>query len=217
MEITWLGHAAFHLRSGNSALLMDPFPPDLGLRISSSFTRASVVTVSNSDPNHSAVDTVSDEAKVLKGPGEYEVANLQIKGLRTRLNPLQSEVAAWNTVFVLEMEGVSICHLGRLAAPLSTKQVEELESPQVLLLPVGGHGLLSPTDAAELANAIEPRIVVPMLYAHAGNNVELEPLSRFMQELGIKQPEEQPRLSVTRTSLPGEMEVAVLQPTGTLI
>ena len=217
MEITWLGHAGFQLRSGNSALLMDPFPPSLGLRIPDALIRASVVTMSNSDPNHSAVDLVPGDPKVVKGPGEYEVSNLQIKGLRTQLAPSHPESGEWNTVFVLEMEGISVCHLGRLAAPLSTRQVEELASPQVLLLPVGGHGVLSPGEAAELANAMEPRIVAPMMYAHAGNKTTLEPLARFMQELGTKQPETQPRLSVTKTSLPGEMQVAVLQPAATLL
>ena len=123
---------------------MDPFPPDLGLRIPDSYTRTPVVTVSNDDPNHSAAHLFAGEPKVLKGPGEYEVTNLQIKGLRTRLVPSHPESSEWNTVFALEVEGLSVCHLGRLAAPLSTRQMEDLASPQVLLLPVGGHGVLSP-------------------------------------------------------------------------
>ena len=217
MDISWLGHAAFMLRSGGASLLTDPFPPSLGLRMPPAFASASVVTVSNGDPNHCATDLVSGDPKVLSGPGEYEVANLYIRGLRTRLETSHSETDGWNTVFVVEMESVTVCHLGRLAAPLSARQVEELSSPQVLLLPVGGHGALSPDDAAALANTIGPRIAVPMLHAHPGNKMELEPLSRFMQALGIKQPEAQARLTITKATLPGEMQVAVLQPTATLL
>ena len=218
MDITWLGHAAFLLRSGGSTLLMDPFPETLGVRVPPTLARAGVVTVSNDDPYHSAADVASESPTVLTGPGEYEVSGLRIKGLRTRLNAdPPPEGGGWNTVFVVEVEGISVCHLGALASPLTARQVEDLSSPQVLLLPVGGHGALSPSDAAEVVNTIEPRIAVPMMYAHSGNRLELEPLSRFMRELGIKQPASQNRLTITRASLPSETQVVPLDPAATLL
>ena len=220
MDITWLGHAAFLLRSGNASLLMDPFPESLGLRIPPQLAKSAVVTVSNAQPDHSAIEAVTGEPTVLTDPGEYEVAGLHIKGIRTRLDALgaaSGDPPTWNTTFLIEMEGLVVCHLGSLATLLSTRQVEELSSPQVLLVPAGGHGALSPTDAAELVNIMEPRIVVPMRYAHPSNKRELEPLSRFIQELGAIEPATENRLSITRSSLPGEMQVAVLQPAGTLL
>ncbi len=120
-------------------------------------------------------------------------------------------------MFSVEAEGLTLAHLGGLRSPLSTRQVEELSSRRVLLVPVGGHGALSPTEAVELVNTIEPRIAVPMMFAHPGNKLELEPLTRFMQELGTKEPDPLPKLSVTRSSLPTEMQVVVLQPAGTLL
>jgi L-ascorbate metabolism protein UlaG (beta-lactamase superfamily) len=218
MDITWIGHAAFLLRSGTSALLMDPFSETLGLRIPPPLAQASLVTVSNDQPHHSASDVAQAGSTVLSDPGEYELAGLRIKGLRTQINSsTSSETPAWNTIFIVEVEGLVICHLGGLGSPLSARQVENLSSPHVLLLPVGGHGVLSPAAAAELVNTLEPRIAVPMTYAHPGNNVELEPLSRFIEELGIKAPEAQGRLTVTKSNLPAETQVAVLQPAATLL
>ena len=217
MEITWLGHAAFHIRSGNSSLLMDPFPSELGLQIAPTFTRVSLVTASNDDPNQSASHIVSDTPKVLTRPGEYEVAGFQIKGIRTLIESDSAEEAHWNTIFMVNIEGITVCHLGKLNSPLTTRQIEALESPQVILLPVGGNSILTPSDAAEVANALEPRIVIPMMYAHQGNSSVLAPLSQFLSALGTKLPEEQPRLSVTRTNLPSDMELMVLHPAGTLI
>jgi len=218
MDITWIGHAAFLLRSGASTLLMDPFPETLGVRVPPTLARAGVVTVSNGDLYHSATNVVSGAPVVLSGPGEYEVSGFRIKGLRTPLNANPpAEGGGWNTVFVVEVEGVVVCHLGALASPLTARQVEDLSSSQVLLLPVGGHGVLSPSDAAEVVHNIEPRIAVPMMYAHPGNRLELEPLSRFMGELGIKQPDSKDRLVVTRAALPSETQVVPLDPAATLL
>ena len=218
MDITWLGHAAFHIRSGNSSILMDPFPSELGLQTASTFTRVPLVTISNDDPNQSAAHIVPESPRVLTQPGEYEVAGFQIKGIRTPIASDLTEETRWNTIFLINVEGITVCHLGKLGSALTTRQIEALESPQVLLLPVGGASNgLTPSDAADLANAIEPRIVVPMTYAHQGNSAALAPLSQFLTALGTKPPEEQPRLNVTRTNLPSDMQLTVLQPAGTLI
>lgn len=218
MDITWIGHAAFLLRSGNSSLLMDPFPETIGVRVPPSMVRPRLITVSNSHPNHSATKIAPESPAVLTGPGEYEIAGLRIRGLRTRLNP-DSEAGGgeWNTIFVTEVEGISVCHLGALASPMTARQVADLSSPHVLLIPVGGHGALSPLEAAEVVNAIEPRIAIPMMYAHSGNHLPLEPLASFTRELGIKQPEPQARLTVTRATLPTEMQIMPLAPAATLL
>jgi L-ascorbate metabolism protein UlaG (beta-lactamase superfamily) len=196
---------------------MDPFPSDLGLQIPSTFTRVPLVTISNDDPNQSASHIVSDAPMVLTQPGEYEASGFQIKGLRTRIQADSVVEPLWNTIFLINIEGITICHLGKLNTPLNARDIETLESPQVILLPVGGNGVLTPSDAADIANAIEPRLVIPMTYAHAGNKSQLAPLSQFSSALGTKLPEEQPRLSVTKNNLPSDMQVMVLQPAGTLI
>ena len=217
MDITWLGHAAFLVRSGSSTLLMDPFPQALGVRIPPDLARAAVVTSSHGHPYHSAWDELSDKPVVLSGPGEYEVGGFTIRGLRTPLGSGGSQEKTWNTIFVVEAEGLAVCHLGGLDSPNEARKMEALSSPQVLLVPVGGHGALSPAGAAELVNAIEPRIAVPMRYAHPGSKAELEPLAGFLDELGIKQPEAQGNLTVTKASLPAETRVVVLQPAATLL
>ena len=213
MELVWLGHSAFRLRTGDTVLMTDPFPDSLGLHIPPALSQATVVTVSNGHPHHSATELVGPSATVLDGPGEYGVAGLYIKAIRTPLSsPLPGqEATAWNTVFVVEAEGLVVCHLGDISAPLTSRQVEEISSPDVLLLPVGGHCTLSPAEAAELANTISPRIVVPMHYAYPGVAVELEPLAPFLRELGAKEPEAQNRLTLSKSAVPTESQVVCLQ------
>ena len=89
MELTWLGHAAFRVRIGSTALIMDPFGPALGLAIPPAQAQANVVTMSSDDAHHAAVSIVSGDKPpvVFSNPGEYESAGLQMRGIRTTRNP----------------------------------------------------------------------------------------------------------------------------------
>jgi L-ascorbate metabolism protein UlaG (beta-lactamase superfamily) len=216
LDITWLGHAAFRVKSGTSSVLMDPFSKSLGLQIPPQHALASVVTVSSDAPHQSAVDAVAEDALpvVFRGPGEYEAAGVRLKAIRTSRHSAEPDEEATNIVFLLDTEGILVCHLGDPNRLLTNKEIEDLGSPQVLLLPIGSKEGLSPGDAVEMVNSISPKIVVPMLFAHPGNKAELREASDFLKELGAKAPEVLPRLSVTRGTLPEETQLVMLQPAG---
>lgn len=208
MDITWLGHSCFRVRGVGATLLTDPFPPGIGLKVSPA--HANVVTISSAHPNHSCLQWVEGTPRVLTGPGEYEVARLYARGMGI---PVTADGgAAWNTVFFVEMEGLVLCHLGDLAQPLSGSQVKGLVAPDVLFVPAGGRCTLTPAQAAEMVNRMSPKVVVPMHYALPGLQVELDPLAVFLREMGLKEAEAQPRLTVTRATLPAGTRVVVLRP-----
>ena len=228
MELTWLGHAAFRLRTGSTALIMDPFGPDLGLAIPPAQAQAHLVTLSSDAAHHAASGVVSGDKPrvVFSDPGEYESAGVQMRGIRTTRNAGdggdsegegEEKAQAWNTVFVVEAEGIVLCHLGDPDRLLSDRQVEELGSPHVLLLPVGSPTGLSADAAVELLSSIAPRIVVPMLFAHPGNKTGLRELKPFLDELGEKAPAAQSRLTITRATLPEETRLSLLQPAASML
>ena len=221
MELTWLGHAAFRVRSGSTALIMDPFATALGLTIPPAQAQAHVVTMSSDDPHHAATGAlVNDKPPVVfTDPGEYEGAGLHIRGIRTTRHTENGEDKAqsWNTVFVVEAEGIVVCHLGDPDRLLTDREIEELGSPHVLLLPVGSPTGLTAADAVELVGGISPRIIVPMLFAHPGNKAGLRELKPFLDELGEKLPEAQSRLTVTRATLPEETQLSLLQPAASML
>ena len=129
MDITWLGHACFRLHSDDLVVLTDPYPLSLGLRPE---TRpATVVTVSNPHPNHSCWQEVAGEPKVFTAPGEYEYSGVSVRGVMTPLPP-EAPQEQRNVAYTIELDGVSICHLGDIAAPLTTRQVDELGPVDVL-------------------------------------------------------------------------------------
>jgi L-ascorbate metabolism protein UlaG (beta-lactamase superfamily) len=90
--------------------------------------------------------------------------------------------------------------------------LEALGKVDVLLVPVGGGNTLEAVGAAEVARQVEPRVVVPMHYALPAVKTELAPVERFLKEMGVTEPDPQPKLTVQASSGEGETRVVVLEP-----
>jgi len=105
---------------------------------------------------------------------------------------------------------VAICHLGDLGHVLTTQQVEEIGNVDVLLVPVGGVSTINASMAAEVVRQLEPKIVVPMHYKTEALKRELEPVDRFLKEMGVKDVTSRPKLSVTKANLPVSTQVLLL-------
>ena len=212
MEITWLGHSCFRLRQKDAVLVTDPFPPSLGLSMGE--IEASAVSVSHDHPNHSNVSGIRGAPRIFRGPGEYEVRDIYVRGFLTP--PAEDDAPEKrNTAFVIEMDGLKICHLGDISHPLSGSMAADLAPLDILLAPAGGGCTLAISQVSELAQSLESRIVVPMHYKLPEMSVEIGPLEPFLREMGAREVEPQARLVVTPTTLPGETRVVVLQAQGT--
>jgi L-ascorbate metabolism protein UlaG (beta-lactamase superfamily) len=111
----------------------------------------------------------------------------------------------------MDVDEVSVCHLGDLGHVLNTEQVEEMENVDVLLLPVGGVSTINATMAAEVVRQLEPKVVVPMHYKTEALKRGLEPVDRFLKEMGLNEVSSQPKLSVTKTTLPLTTQVFLLE------
>jgi L-ascorbate metabolism protein UlaG (beta-lactamase superfamily) len=218
MEITWLGHNAVRIKSGQSVLIIDPYPDASGLKLPPQLAQANVVLVSGDDPDFSGVDTITGDVPptVIKGPGEYEASSFRIKGIRTPAYAEGGEIA-WNTVYAIELEGMILSHLGNPGRLLTTREIEDLGSPHILLLAIGSRNGLTSEDAVEMVNAISPKIVVPILYAHPGNKADLRELAQFLKDIGATPEPAQNRTNITRANLPEETTVTVLAPASVLI
>ena len=216
MDIVWLGHAAVRIRSGNTSLIMDPYPPQEGMRIPPAHASASVVTVSGGDPMHSAAHLLdADPAPlVIDGPGEYQASRLNIRGVRTKRGPEDAPEPLWNTVYSVEVEGMMVCHLGTPSTVLTDDQIEELSSPQVLIVPAGAQDGLPLPDLVEMVNIIGPRVVAPVMHGRSGGEQRLNEIGPFLQAMGASASEPQSRLTLTRSTMPQELQVVLLQPVG---
>jgi len=209
MDITWLGHACFRVRGSHATVITDPYPPDLGYSLGK--PSAHIVTVSHQHPGHSYVQGISGQPRPITGPGEYEIRGALVIGVATFHDAEGGRKRGRNTVYLMEIDEVSVCHLGDLGHVLTAAQVEEIGDVDVLLLPVGGVSTVNAPMAAEVVRQLEPKVVVPMHYKTQAISWELEPVERFLKEIGVKPITSQPKLSFTKSSLPASTQVFLLE------
>ena len=208
MEITWLGHSCFLIRGKDKTIITDPCHPDLGYR--SGEPEADIVTVSHSHRGHSYVEGVANDPRQIRSPGEYEIGGTLVTGIASFHDNKKGEVRGKNTIYVIEMDGITLCHLGDLGHPLDSRLIEEIGDIGILFLPVGEASTIPIDTAMEIIRQLEPPIVIPMHYkteTFAGN---LSPVGKFLDTMRIKDLEAKPKLSVTASSLPGGTQTVVL-------
>lgn len=206
-DVQYLGQGSIRLKGKEGVVITDPFANN-GLS-EAARPSAHIVTVSSKNPRRSVVDAVKavdERVFVVDGPGEYEVGGVMVNGIRTyRENP-ESATRSHNTVYVIHLDDLVFCHLGELGHQLSTHQIEEIGTVDLLFVPA--YSTLSPAELTEVISAVEPRVVVP-LYDDPGQ------LERLAHELGLKEWEAQEKLVVTGATLPAEGEetrIVIMQP-----
>ena len=210
MEIIWYGHACFRLKDRGITILTDPYGRDLGYKLPR--VQADVVTISHDHPGHNWAQGVKGKPRILNGPGEYEIRGVFITGIPTFHDNKRGARWGKNTVFLFEFDGLAVCHLGDIGHVPTQAQVEMLSEVDVLLIPVGGKNTINASQAAEVISALEPRLVIPMHYQSKALKRKLNPLARFLKEMGLKALPPQESLKVTKSSLPEETQVVVLAP-----
>lgn len=210
MEISWYGVACFRLRGKEATVVNDPPTPRNGAGAPK--LSADVVTVSHQHAGHNYTAAISGEYRLLDGPGEYEVAGVFIQGVPSFHDEHQGKDRGKNVIFRLDLDDVSVCHLGDLGHTLSSGQAEAIGTVDVLLIPVGGKTTINGAQAAEVASLLEPRIVIPMHYNNGAPGAsELETVDRFCKEMGAVGVKPQPRINVTRSNLPAMTQVVLLE------
>lgn len=208
MDISWLGHSCFRIKSSHAAVITDPYSPDLGYSLGK--PAADIVTVSHQHPGHSYVQGIGGNPKLITRPGEYEISDVLIIGMATYHDEEGGQKRGRNTLYLMEIDGVSICHLGDLGHLLTAEQVEKLGNVDVLLIPVGGVSTIDAPTAAKVVRQLEPKAVIPMHYKTPALNRELDPVERFLKEIGVTQLESRPKISFTKQNLPVTTQVFLL-------
>lgn len=208
MDITWLGHSCFRIKGKEAIVITDPCHPDSGYSLGK--LRADIVTVSHSHSDHSYIEAVEGEFKQIKGPGEYELKGVFITGIATFHDNSKGSERGKNNVFLFEIDGVTLCHLGDIGHPLSSDIEGELGEIGVLFLPVGGVTTIDGSVAGDIVRNLAPKIVIPMHYKTQALVKDLEPVDKFLKKMGIKEVTSQPKLSVNRSTLPPSTQVVIL-------
>ncbi len=213
MKISYLGHSSFKISTGSVTILTDPFDPEkVGLPYPK--VSADLVLSSHGHFDHRYLEAVTGEPFIITAPGEYEVQGVKVRGFQTFHDAQEGADRGKNTIYLVEVEDLSLCHLGDLGHLLAEKVVEEFEDLDVLFVPVGGVFTIDGAEAAKVVAQLEPKYVIPMHYRVDGMAESfggLQPLEVFLREMGAEQVEPRAELTLNSKSLPEATEVVVLQ------
>lgn len=197
MTIFWHGQGAFKFVDKEVVVAIDPHDKT-GLKMPK--FQASVLLVTDNKDEYINAEGLRGDSFVIDGPGEYEVKNVFVYGI-----PADKKNNEKITIYLIEMEGIKIGHLGTINQDtLTDKQMEILEGVDVLLVPVGGGDTLNATKAVKIISQIQPRIVIPMYYKVPGLSVKLDALEPFLKEYGVAKQEVSDKLKISKKDLPQE-------------
>jgi L-ascorbate metabolism protein UlaG (beta-lactamase superfamily) len=208
MEITWYGLSCFKMTErGVATIVTDPY--DLQTTgLSQQMLSADIVTVSDDIPGQNHLEFVKGTPYIVTGPGEYEVGGIFITAIQTAGKARSVDFR--NTLYVFDINNLTVAHLGKLDRVPTQAETEAIGTVNVALVPVGGGQSLNAARAAEVISLLEPNIVIPMYYGGTDGEVTLDPLSKFLKEMGLNEIETQATLKVSSSSLPEETQVIVL-------
>jgi L-ascorbate metabolism protein UlaG (beta-lactamase superfamily) len=182
VKITWHGHACVSVtRSDGYTIVFDPHNGiSIGLKRPS--VKGDLILVTHDHFDHNAVDVVKKEnSRVFKEfVGEAEIDDVIIRGYRTYHDKFQGKRRGINTVYVVEVEGNRIAHLGDLGHIPGEEVIKAIRNVDLLIIPVGGTYTIGPDEAWEIIVKTEPRNVLPIHYWIPGLNLPLYPIDDFL-------------------------------------
>ena len=178
MVITHHGGQCIKVTFGDLTLVFDPVSKN-GTLPAVRFG-ADIALVSRDHPDMNGIEEVTYGEKkpfAVTGPGEYERGGVVIQGFlsTSKYGLVKGQEKAVNTIYSVQLEDMTIVHLGALSdTELSHEARESIDEIDVLFVPIGGDGVLSPAKAHELAVSLEPKIIVPMHWSGIGQSKSLE-------------------------------------------
>ncbi|HEX7542751.1 MAG TPA: MBL fold metallo-hydrolase [Patescibacteria group bacterium] len=218
MEIKYLGHSSFLIKTKTAKVLTDPYDPEMvGLKFPK--TEADVVTISHSHKDHNQIKNVSGingvDPLIIDMPGEFEKMGVRIFGFQSYHDKTKGSERGENILYKFEAEGLSVLHCGDLGVIPEESFLETIGEVDILMVPVGGFYTIDADEAFQLVKRIEPAIVIPMHYNHSKLNQknfsQLTGINEFTKKFGLDNPIPLPKLVYKKEEIEQEMKVVVLE------
>lgn len=203
MQIRWAGLGTVELKTSAGTVICNP-PKGLFGK-TSEVDPNTVVTRSGYDDS---LGSVPDTVHVIDSPGEYEVGGIGIRGVPTPVNDANDQRSV-NTVYVIDADGLTSCHLGTPAEELTSQYLQVIGRLDLLIVPVGGQ-YLSPNLAAALVRQLEPSCVIPV-GAEPQNGIAPAHM-QFITELGAEATPPINRASISSSNITEDLKIVMLTP-----
>lgn len=178
MIITWLGHSSFLIEDSHGRkVLTDPFDKSVGYKLFEG--DVDLVTVSHHHFDHDYTEKIKYDNLVDKS-GFFNLSDIPVTGIPSYHDKVKGAKRGENVIFILDIDGYKVCHLGDLGYVLSQEEIENLGHIDVLLIPIGGNYTINGKEASQVAKAINSPIIIPMHYKTPLLSFELEGLENFL-------------------------------------
>jgi L-ascorbate metabolism protein UlaG (beta-lactamase superfamily) len=207
LDITYLGAGSIKLSGKTINVVFDPYDESAGL---GKFNAKTDLVLLSGPEGYAKLD----EPFVIDGPGEYEVKSASITGVPAQLHI--DESGHRGTVYSVDVDGVNVVFTGNISGKLDAEQVENLGQIDVLVVPVGGHGLtLDAEGAAAVVAQLEPSFVVPVHYDDGASKYTMpqDGVDLFLKEMGAN-PEPESKFRISQSEPGTETQVILLTRAG---
>ena len=217
MKIIWHGQACFQIitqenKGEKVVIVIDPFSEEIGLKLPK--LEADILLVTHQHSDHNNIQAVSGKPFLIDSPGEYEIKGIFIQGIPSFHDESQGQERGRTTIYTIETEQMSLCHLGDLGQKeLTTNQLERIGAVDILMVPIGGKYTISAKEAIKVMAQIEPKIIIPMHYKIPKLKIKLASFNDFLKSLGIKSIESTDKLLIKKGNLSEEeAKIIILKP-----
>lgn len=155
MKLIWHGHSCFRVETNQGTAVFDPYIDGMVPGLAPLRLTADAVFCSHQHDDHNAVDKVALTGRT---PG------FSVETVPSFHDDRLGMKRGRNTIHILSAEGLRVAHLGDLGHKLKGAALEKLRGVDALLIPVGGFFTIDPATARAVADAVGPRVVIPMHY-----------------------------------------------------
>ncbi|MCC7571972.1 MAG: MBL fold metallo-hydrolase [Candidatus Methanofastidiosum sp.] len=193
-----MSHSFFKIETQGKIIAIDPFSED-AVGIKPSRFKADIALSTHNHNGHNNIDLIMGDPFILNTPGEIEINNIFIKGIKT--NHDNGATLSKNTVFVVDSEDIRLVHLGDFGEKkIKDDLLEKMGDVDILLIPIAGSFRENPaSEAVDLIKKIEPRIIIPMHYSKE------ESVNKFVKEIGLT-PEKMDKLNIRKNHISQDEE-----------
>ena len=179
MQITWYGHSCFLLTSESGySILTDPCDPETGYELHDLVCNA--VTISHEHHDHNCLAIVAGKPEVFRTPGEFRAGEIPVTAFTNYHDNEKGAHRGENIVFLYEIDGLKVLHLGDLGHMLSYETIKTIGDVDVLLAPIGGVYTINAKAATELADRLNAKVLIPMHYKTPALHFDIEGLEPLL-------------------------------------
>ncbi|MBI4296431.1 MAG: MBL fold metallo-hydrolase [Chloroflexi bacterium] len=213
MQIKYLAHASFLITSGSGTkLVTDPYTTGGPIRYGEVNEAADIVTISHGHGDHSNAAGVKGNPRIVKETGTTEIKGIRFRGFPAFHDDTQGKQRGNIIIFCFAVDGMNVCHLGDLGAPLSDQQAAELGKIDVLLIPVGGHFTIDAKVASQVCDKLKPKVIIPMHFKTDKLDYPIASVEDFLSQKANVTRLHRSEADFTAGKLPTSTQIMVLEP-----